>query len=138
MHTLEGQLQRVIIIRLDPGEDLLEGMERGLRERGVTHGSILSIWGSVTSYHLHTVKTTNLPPGNIFYTQQGLAYDILCGTGSILNGRLHVHLTLCDHNKAIGGHLHKGTEVLTFAVITALDLEGMDLTDLDRYTERKS
>ena len=137
MHTMEGTVKRIVVIRLEAGEDLLEGMEKGVKEKKVLHGSILSVVGSISSYHLHTVKTTQLPPGRITYSEKGLAYDIIGGIGLILNGRVHAHLSICDHSEVIGGHLHEGTEVLTFAMITVAEFDGMELTDLDRFPEQQ-
>lgn len=137
MYTMEGKVKRIVVIRLEAGEDLLEGIEKGVKEKGILHGSILSVVGSILSYHLHTVKTTQLPPGRITYSKNGLAYDMIGGIGMILNGRVHAHLTICDHSGVIGGHLHAGTEVLTFAVITVAEFDDIDLTDLDRFPEQQ-
>jgi predicted DNA-binding protein with PD1-like motif len=136
MYTMEGTVKRIVVIRLEAGEDLLEGIRKGVQEQNIVHGSILSIVGSITSYHLHTVKTIQLPPGRITYSEQGLAYDIIGGTGAILNGRVHIHLTICNHNRVLGGHLHEGTEVHCFGIITVAELANIDLTDIDRFPEQ--
>ena len=137
MHTMEGKVKRIVVIRLEAGEDLLEGMKQGVIEKAILHGSILSVVGSISSYHLHTVKTTQLPPGRVTYSKKGLAYDIIGGIGLIMDGRVHAHLTICDHSEVIGGHLHEGTAVLTFAMISVAEFDGMDLTDLDRFPEQQ-
>ncbi len=33
MYTMEGKLNRIVVIRLEAGEDLLEGLEKGVKEK---------------------------------------------------------------------------------------------------------
>ena len=97
---------------------------------------ILSGVGSVTSYHVHAVSNTTLP-AKLAYTQRSGAMDLIAVNGYVLGGRIHAHITMTDDQKAFGGHLHEGTKVFTFAIVTLglLD-DNLDLTRFDDSTWR--
>jgi uncharacterized protein len=112
-----GKLSRVLVIRLNNGEDLLKGLQKTFAQEGVKNGVFMGAFGSLTSYHVHVVNNTTFPPKNIYTKGKG-PYDILSVTGAVIDGRLHPHLTFSDSKKALGGHLEDGSLVFTFAVIT--------------------
>jgi uncharacterized protein len=112
-----GKFNKVLVIRLKKGEDLLEGLEKAVAQEGVRNGVFMGAFGSLTSYHIHVVNNTTFPPKNVYMKGRG-PYDILSVTGAVIDGRLHPHLTFSDSKKALGGHLEDGSLVFTFAVIT--------------------
>jgi len=120
------------IIRLKNGEDILKGLERKIESANIKNGIIVSGIGSVTSYHIHVVKTKELPPGNIYFKEDE-PFDIVNVQGYIMNGRIHAHISFADaeSGKQFGGHLEKGCNVLTFCIITIIETEA--LGDLDDY-----
>ena len=124
-------IRRLVVVRLNPGEDVLLSLRAAVQDSGITHGLILSGVGSLDRYHVHVVKTTNMPPGDVFFDGEG-PLDILTLTGAILDGRVHAHITFSNTEKALGGHLEEGCRVLTFSVITLAETDGVDLTDWDR------
>ena len=124
-------IRRLVVVRLNPGEDVLLSLRAAVQESGITHGLILSGVGSLDRYHVHVVKTTNMPPGDVFFAGEG-PFDILTLTGAILDGRVHAHITFSNTEKALGGHLEEGCQVLTFSVVTLAETDGVDLTDWDR------
>ena len=109
-------------------------MQAAVEQASIANGAILSGAGSLSSYHCHVVETTNLPPGNIFFRDDG-AFDILTLTGVIIEGRVHAHVTFSDDQQAMGGHLEEGSQVLTFAIAVIAETPGVDLTDWDRIVE---
>jgi predicted DNA-binding protein with PD1-like motif len=121
---------RIVMLRLDPGDDLLETISAAVEAEGIRNATFISGIGSLTSYHVHVVETTNLPPGDIFFKGEG-AYDILAVTGLVIDGRVHAHLTFSDPDRAMGGHMEPGCRVLTFALITMAVLDGVDFTGWD-------
>ena len=131
MHAEPARFGRTWVLRFDPGEDLLEGLQRAATELGVRDGAFLGGIGSLTSYHVHVVSSTDLPPTNAFMKGEG-AYDILAITGHVMGGRVHAHLTFSDTEKAMGGHLEPGSHVLTFAIVTLAELLDTDLARWDR------
>jgi predicted DNA-binding protein with PD1-like motif len=124
--------QRMLMVRLDPGQDLLAGIDAAVAEAGITHGSILAGVGSLSAYHFHVVSTPVMPPENAFIKGEG-PYDILTVTGAILDGRVHAHVTFSDTEIAMGGHLEPGCTVLTFAMLTIADLStpGLEMAAWD-------
>ena len=124
-------IRRLVVVRLNPGEDVMLSLREAVRDSGITHGLILSGVGSLDRYHVHVVKTTNMPPGDVFFAGEG-PFDILTLTGAILDGRVHAHITFSNTEKALGGHLEEGCRVLTFSVVTLAETDGVDLTDWDR------
>jgi predicted DNA-binding protein with PD1-like motif len=131
MHTEPARIGRTWALRLDPGEDLLEGLRQAVADLGIVDGVFLSGIGSLTSYHVHVVSSTDLPPENAFMRGDG-PFDILAITGQVMGGRVHAHLTFSDEEKAMGGHLEPGCHVLTFAIITLAEVLDTDLSRWDR------
>jgi predicted DNA-binding protein with PD1-like motif len=128
---LSGDIKRVCVLHLAAGQDLLDELQRGVKEADIRHGAILQGVGSLTSYRVHVVGEKRRPVPNLFFSGQ-TGYDILSLQGYVLDGRVHAHLSVSDSEKAIGGHLERGCEVYTFALVTIAELEGMDLTNLDK------
>ena len=131
MHAEPARFGRMWSLRFDPDEDLLEGLQRATNELGVRDGAFLGGIGSLTSYHVHVVASTDLPPENAFMKGEG-PFDILAITGLVLGGRVHAHLTFSDTEKAMGGHLEPGSHVLTFAMVTLAELLDTDMARWDR------
>ena len=127
-----GKISNMHVVHLANGEDLLAGLEEFVAEAGIEYGSILSAVGSIKSYHSHVVRSTGLPPGNDFTKGEG-PFDILTITGVIIGGRVHAHIEYSDRHVSHGGHLEPETIVLTFVIVTIAELDGMDLTGMDRY-----
>jgi len=131
MHTEPVRFGRTWCLRLDPGDDLLAGLRQAVTDLGIRDGVFLSGIGSLTSYHVHVVSSTDLPPENAFMRGEG-PFDILAITGQVMGGRVHAHLTFSDEDKAMGGHLEPGCHVLTFAIVTLAELLDTDLSRWDR------
>ena len=131
MRAEPARFGRSWALRLDPGEDLLAGLQRAADGLGVRDGAFLGGVGSLTSYHVHVVSSTELPPENAFVRGEG-PFDILAITGHVLGGRVHAHLTFADAERAMGGHLEPGCRVLTFAIVALAELRGTDLARWDR------
>ena len=131
MIAQEASVRRLVVARLNPGEDILLALREVVQAHGIAHGLILSGLGSLDRYHVHVVKTTNMPPGDTFFQGEG-PFDILTLTGAILAGRVHAHITFSNTEQAMGGHLEEGCRILTFGVVTLAETEGPDLTGWDR------
>ena len=134
MITQIAQPSRIVLVRLNPGEDLLEGLHAAVEEAGVQNGAIVSGAGSLSAYHVHVVETTNLPPGNVFLAGQG-AFDLLTLTGLVIGGRVHAHITFSNAEKAMGGHVEEGCPVLTFAIAAIAETPDVDVTEWDRIRD---
>jgi predicted DNA-binding protein with PD1-like motif len=128
-----GKFNRILVIRLRQGEDLLKGLQKAVVQEGVKNGVFMGAFGSLTSYHVHVVNNTTFPPKNIYTKGKG-PFDILSVTGAVIDGRLHPHLALSDSKRAYGGHLEEGSLVFTFAVVTlGVFEEGIRLDRFDDW-----
>jgi predicted DNA-binding protein with PD1-like motif len=131
--SISSAFERIEIIRMRPGTDMLEGLNTAVRENGIKNAVILAGIGSVTDYHFHVVSDKNLPPAEEF-PKASVPMDLTSVQGYILNGRVHAHITLSDENSVVGGHLEPGTRALTFFIITIGVLpDSLELGNLDNY-----
>jgi len=131
-YALEGQFDRIVVVRFKYQTDLLPALERVVKEQMIHNAAILSAAGSVRSYHYHVVSNTTLPSKNIFVKNSEAPADIVSMNGYIIDGRVHAHITFADPDKAFGGHLEPGTEVFTFAIVTiGVFKDGIDLSRID-------
>lgn len=130
MHIQTTDAGKLHFIRLDPGEDILETLERATGELGLKSAVLVSGVGSVDAHQVHVVDKPQLPPGNIYFGSEG-ALDVLSMTGLILDGNVHAHITFSDPDHALGGHLERGTRVLTFAVVALIELPSADFSEWD-------
>jgi uncharacterized protein len=124
-------VSRVVTIRLNPGDDVLLSLREAVQKANVRSGVILNGIGSLTRYHVHVVKTTHLPPGDVFWEGEG-PFDILNITGFVIDGRVHAHLTFSNTEMAMGGHMEEGCRVLTFSLITIAETPEASFTDWDK------
>jgi hypothetical protein len=131
MITQTAQPCRLTMVRLDPGEDLLAGIRTAVAQSGMTNGVIVTGAGSLSSYRVHVVETTNLPPGDVFFSGEG-PFDILTLNGLVIDGRVHAHITFANNEQALGGHVEEGCRVLTFAVVGLAETPDVDFANWDR------
>jgi len=133
VYSLPSQFERIEIIRMQTGTDLLEGLNEFVRESEVKNAVILTGIGSVTDYHFHVVSDKKLPPAEEF-PKASVAMDLIAMQGYVLAGRVHAHITLSDANSVVGGHLEHGTKALTFFILTMGILpDNLNISNLDNY-----
>ena len=133
VYSLTSQFERIEIVRMRTGTDLLEGLNKVVEEKNIKNAVIITGIGSVTEYHFHVVSDRNLPPGEEF-PKASVAKDLIAVQGYVFNGRVHAHITLSDENSVIGGHLEPGTKALTFFILTIGVLpDDLDIEKFDKY-----
>jgi predicted DNA-binding protein with PD1-like motif len=133
VYSLTSQFERIEIVRMSSGTDMLESLNQVIAEKNIKNAVILAGIGSVTDYHFHVVSDRNLPPANQF-TRASVAKDLVSVQGYVLNGRVHAHIALSDENSVIGGHLESGTKALTFFILTlGLLPDDIDIETFDSY-----
>ena len=131
IQSVTTRFERIEIIQMKPGTDMLEGLNQTVKEKSIKNAVILAGIGSVKDYHYHVVSDRNLPPAQEF-PKASVAMDLVSVQGYILNGKVHAHIALSDENSMVGGHLEKGTIALTFFILTIgilpdnIDIEGFD------------
>ena len=137
VYALNGQFERVVVLRFKYQADLLAGMEKIIKEQNIRNAVILAGAGSLTGYHFHLVSNRTFPSRNIFIKNPSTSADLVSMNGYIIDGRIHAHITLTNENKAFGGHLESGTTVFTFAIVTVgIFKDGIDLRRIDDKTYR--
>ena len=137
VYALNGQFERVVVLRFKYQADLLAGMEKMVKEQKIRNAVILAGAGSLTGYHFHLVSNRTFPSKNIFIKNPAAPADLVSMNGYIIDGRIHAHMTLSNEDKAFGGHLESGTTVFTFAIVTVgVFKDGIDLRRIDDKTYR--
>ena len=121
-------LKNLILIRLNPQDDLLLGLRKAVADNGIKNAVILSGVGSVISHHYHVVSSRVNPPLQSFIAGEAPA-DIVNINGVVINGRVHAHVIYSNNDKAYGGHLEEGCLILTFSAITLAEVD----TDFDKW-----
>lgn len=130
MRIESGNIKRLHVLHLNPGDDVLLGLREAVKRKNIQHAIIIGAIGSVTAYHFHVVASSDLPPAELYPKAEG-AFDIATMTGFIFNGRVHCHIIFSDDKIAFGGHLEEGCKVLTFNVVSLAEVDELDITDFD-------
>ena len=137
VYALDGQFERVVVLRFKYQADLMAGMEKMVKEQNITNAVILAGAGSLTGYHFHLVSNRTFPSKNMLIKNPTAPADLVSMNGYIIDGRIHAHMTLTNKNKAFGGHLEPGTTVFTFAIVTlGVFKDGIDFRRIDDKTYR--
>jgi uncharacterized protein len=132
VYAIDGNLERLVILRFKYQTDLLAGLEKMVKEQKIRNAVILAGFGSLRGYHVHSVSNRTFPSKNIFVKDATAPSDLVSMNGYIIDGRVHAHVVLTYDDKTWGGHLEPGCEVFTIAVVTLGVLrDGIDLSRLD-------
>lgn len=132
VYAIEGQFDRIVILRFRFGADLLAGIEKMVAERKIRNAVILAGAGSVRGYQVHQVSNRDLPSKNMFETDPMAPADLISMNGYVIEGKVHAHLTLATPEHAFGGHLEPGTQVFTFGIVTlGVMKDGVNFARLD-------
>jgi uncharacterized protein len=137
VYALNGQFERIVVLRFKYQADLLAGMEEMVKQQNIRNAVILAGAGSLTGYHYHLVSNRTFPSKNILVKNPTAPADLVSMNGYIIDGRIHAHMTLTNEDKSFGGHLEPGTTVFTFAIVTiGVFKDGIDLRRIDDKTYR--
>jgi len=127
-----GQFERIVVLRMKYGTDLLTDIEKGVAAEHIQNGVILSGIGSVRGFRVHQMANRDLPTRNIFTTEPTTQADLDSVNGYVIGGKVHAHVVLgVNLERAVAGHLEKGTEVFSYAVVTIGVLKGIDLSRVE-------
>lgn len=132
VYAINGQFDRVVILRFKYDVDLLAGLEAMVKQEKINNAVILSGIGSVRGYHIHSVNNRTFPTKVVYIKDLTAPADIISMNGYVIDGRVHAHMTMASEDKSFGGHLEPGTPVFTFAIVTLGVLkDGVDLSRVD-------
>ncbi len=132
--AVSSKIERVVMIRVRNQGDLLAEIEKHVKEQKIRNAVILSGFGSLIATHYHTVSNRSFPSKNTFLENTEASADIVSINGAVMNGKVHAHMTLCDPEKAYGGHIEPRSRVFTFAVVTLGVLS--DNADIGRFDDK--
>lgn len=135
VYVVKTQFDSLFILRLKPDGDLLKGIKIAVDSLKIKNGVVLNGIGSIKSYSIHSVSNTTFPTENVFFKDKG-PFDITNLNGFIIDGKVHVHMTISDGTVTYGGHLEVGTRLFTFCVLTVGVMNGTSLKDFDNWNWR--
>ena len=135
-YALTGHFDRIVVIRIKNGANLLEGMKREVKEQNIRNGVILSAIGSLRGYEVHQVSNRELPTQDTFEKNPTQPADLVSMNGYVIDGRIHAHMTLATPSRVIAGHVEEGNEVYTYAIVTIGVMNGTNLEKIDDKTYR--
>lgn len=137
VYAITGKFERVVVLRFKHQADLLDGLEKMVKEHKIRNAVIMSGIGSVRNYHVHSVSNRTFPSKNIFIKDPTAPADIISINGYVIDGRLHAHMTLTTGEQALGGHIEPDNNVFTFAIVTmGVFGDDVDLSKVDDKTYR--
>jgi predicted DNA-binding protein with PD1-like motif len=137
-YVLNGRFDRILVLRAKNKTDLLAEMEKQVKAQNIKNAVILSGIGSVRGYRFHNVAGRDYPVPDRFVSAPNTPADFIGMNGYIVNGVIHAHIILAlgdEKGTTLSGHLEKGTEVLTFAIVT-IGVMNTDLGRIDDATYR--
>lgn len=127
MEFASMDLSRLLILRVDPGEDVLKSIRRFLRDADVRQAVVLGGYGTLVAYHLHWVMHNRIPTENLFRQGEG-GIEILAMNGMVVDGEPHIHVVLSTPDGAFGGHLEPGCIVYVLCEVFFAEVEGSSLS----------
>ena len=134
-------LGRTIVLNLERGEKLLEGIRESLAAEGVKNAVVLSAIGSLQKVHFHRVSGMEPSPVDEFVVIEK-PMELASLQGIVVDGEPHFHMVTSDLEQTYTGHLEEDTTVLYLVEISLAELTGLDLgrvkneLDIARLTEK--
>ena len=102
----------MIVVSVQPGQEVIQTITESLREQGVTNGAIVSLIGAVEGCAISTMATDDYAKDII--TEYTAPAEIT-GTGEIKDGVVHIHITLgLQGDESKTGHLRRADVVHFF------------------------
>ena len=134
MKSAAGTIKQVHVLRIEPGEDVLDSIQRYCDEHHITNGILLSGIGSLDGCTFFDPQEIPGKPGLYGYvTPIDLPTPIeLVGLSGIIcaepDGRAapQIHACFADaEGNEYGGHLKTGNRVLVTVELAIAELEGL-------------
>lgn len=94
----------MLLISVQPGQEVIETVTNELRERGVQSGAIVSLVGAIDACCISNMPKDD--PKSDILTEYEQPFE-MAGTGEIKDGKPHIHCILGrEGDSALAGHLH--------------------------------
>ncbi len=127
MDSSSLNVNRVHILRIDPGEDVLATVKDFIRRSGIAQAIVLGGYGTLAAYRLHWVTHNRIPTENAFASGEG-GIEILGMSGLVVSGEPHIHVTLATQQGAFGGHMEEGCQAYVLCEVFFAEIEGKTLS----------
>ena len=136
----EGALGRILALHMDPGTDVLKGLQRALADQGLRSAVIISGAGSLKQAVLRNVRSIPnqfpITDANRVYVAKDEPMELLSLTGNVAVRQdgvvvVHGHLVISSglqDGLAYGGHLVEGSIVFSTMEILVAEVAGLALT----------
>jgi predicted DNA-binding protein with PD1-like motif len=109
------------VIRLHPGEDLVDAIMEFAREHSIDAGGIVTCVGSLSRARLRYANQSEYEDQNL----KGAHFEIVSMVGTFSTTDYHLHLSLAnERGEVFGGHASSGNKVYTTAEV--LIVEGLN------------
>ena len=110
----------MVVLGIQPGEMLLESIQRAIEQQNVRNGVVVSGIGTLKNFHMHYITHTDFPPADEFVNIEG-PLELLSASGVIADGEPHLHVVVsCGRDEVYAGHLEPNSEVAYLAEIAIL------------------
>ena len=114
---------RLWVLRLHPGDDLVDSIMDFARQHSINAGGIVTCVGSLNHARLRYATQSNYED----LDAKGQHFEIVSLVGTFSTTDRHLHLALANEQGAVfGGHASSGNKVFTTAEI--IIVEGLDWT----------
>ena len=120
-------VKKMHVVRIDPYDDVLEGLTSYIEQAGIRQAAVVGGYGTLAAHHLHWVAGNTLPTENTFQKGEG-GTEILAMNGMIVEGAPHVHVALSTPDGAYGGHLEPGCIAYVLCEIMLAELDGPEMS----------
>ena len=120
------QLGKAVIIELERGESLIEGVCRELEKSGIKNAIVGSAVGSIQKLVYHRPTDMGQAANDELLTVNA-PMEIGSLIGSVIDGQAHFHIVAVAPDGVYGGHVEDGTEVMYLLEVTMIELSNCDL-----------
>ena len=117
---------KVLLVELDKGEDLFEGIEDILKKEGIRNAYIASAVGSIEHLEYHRPTGMGEVTEDEFLSLEG-PFEFGSLTGTVIDGAIHFHFSAGGVDQLHIGHLERGTKVLYLMELLVIELTGLAL-----------
>jgi uncharacterized protein len=117
---------RIVILSLDRGEKLREGIRDKLKELDIRNAVLVSAIGTFEKARFHRIKNTNQRAEDEIFEVSG-PMELASVDGVVADGDPHFHMTFQDLDRAYAAHLEDGSVVCYLAEIVLAEVKGVEL-----------
>lgn len=121
------QIEQILCVYMEYGEDFHEVIEQVARERDIRAGAILSGIGTFDKARIHHITHTEFPAADKLVEVEG-PVELCSVSGIIADHKPHMHCTMALRGgELLAGHLEPGCRVLYLAEVVIAKFAGRDL-----------